>query len=182
MPNLSLFQGLTGRQGTPTGGGVKDLIIAAFGTTKRGGPDTRAAAEHLGVSQRSVQRWIAGENRKQRNAPRADRLSALRTTARQAATTRTGRKAALSDARARFATRKTARLTTYGVQGPLAAGKSYSRLRPVTLELGSADIDALFDAYERGGDKAVQAWMSDHFSENYVPDWGFERIDKISLQ
>ena len=51
MPNLSIFQGLTGRKGSPTGGNVRDMIIGAFGTTKRGGPNTRAAAESLGVSQ-----------------------------------------------------------------------------------------------------------------------------------
>ena len=182
MANTSLFQGLTGRQGTPTGGSIRGLVVAAFGTTKRGGPNTRAAAEHFGVSQRTVQRWIAGEDRKQRNKPRADRFSELRMRARQAASTKKGRARALTESRSRFSTRKSARMTTHGVQGPASGGKGYARPRTVTLELGPADIDALFDAYETGGDKGAQEWLERHHSMNYVPDWHFESIDRISLQ
>lgn len=182
MPNLNIFQGLTGRKGAPTGGNVRDMIVAAFGTTKRGGPNTRAAAEQLGVSQRSVQRWIAGENRKQRHAPRSDHLSTLRTKARQSATTKKGRKTSLDGARARFSGRKSARLTTYGMQGPEGGGKGYSRQRGVTLELDADDIDAMFDSYEKGGDAGVTQWLEQHHSNNYVPGWTFENIDRIGLE
>ena len=34
-----------------------------FGANARGGPDTRAAAKGLGVSQRTVQRWLHGQDR-----------------------------------------------------------------------------------------------------------------------
>ncbi|MGO2045791.1 MAG: hypothetical protein ACTH2X_00970 [Brachybacterium tyrofermentans] len=181
MANLNIFRGLTGRQGAPTGGSVRDMIVSAYGTTKRGGPNTRAAAESLGVSQRSVQRWIAGENRKQRNAPRSDHLSTLRTKARQAATTKKGRKSSLGDARARFAGRKSAKLTTHALQGPEGGGKGYSRVRTVSVELGGNDVDAMFDAYERGGDAAVTDWLQQYHSANYVPGWTFESIDRIGL-
>ncbi|UQN31787.1 hypothetical protein [Brachybacterium kimchii] len=182
MPNLNIFQGLTGRQGSPTGGSVRSMIVAAFGTTSRGGPNTRAAAQELGVSQRSVQRWIAGEDRKQRSKPRADHLSTLRTSARQAATTKKGRKASLDKARSRFANRKSARLTTHGMQGPEGGGTGYSRQRTVTVELGANDIDAMFDAYEKGGDAAVTQWLEQHHSANYVPGWTFEGIDTIGIE
>lgn len=182
MPNLSIFQGLTGRKGTPTGGSVRDMLVAAFGTTKRGGPNTRAAAESLNVSQRSVQRWIAGEDRQQRNKPRADHLSNLRTKARQSATTKKGRKSSLDSSRSRFAGRKSARLTTYGMQGPEGGGKGYSRLRGVTLELGADDIDAMFDAYEKSGDAGVTEWLEQHHSATYVPGWTFDSIDRIGLE
>jgi hypothetical protein len=182
MANFSLFQGLTGRQGTPTGGSVRDMIVAAFGTTKRGGPNTRAAAEQLGVSQRSVQRWLAGENRQQRNKPRADHLSTLRTKARQSATTKKGRKAALDSSRSRFSNRKSARLTTHGMQGPEGGGKGYARQRAVTIELSGDDIDAMFDAYEQRGDAGVTEWLERHHSDHYVPGWTFENIDRIGLE
>lgn len=181
MPNLSIFQGLTGRQGSPTGGSVRDMIIGAFGTTKRGGPNTRAAAEALGVSQRSVQRWIAGKDRKQRNAPRSDHLSNLRVKARQAVSTKKGRKASLDQSRQRFAGRKSTKLTTHGLQGPEGGGKGYSRVRTVSIELSSGDLDAMFDAYERGGDSAVTDWLQQHHSANYVPGWTFENIQHIKL-
>lgn len=181
MPNLSIFQGLTGRPGATTGGSVRDMVISAFGTNKRGGPNTRAAAEQLGVSQRSVQRWIAGEDRKQRNAPRSDRLSTLRIKARQAATTKKGRKASLDQSRARFAGRKSAKLTTHGLQGPEGGGKGYTRMRTVSVELSGTDVDAMFDAYERGGDAAVTQWLEQHHSANYVPGWTFESIQSLKV-
>lgn len=180
MPNVNIFKGLTGRAGSPTGS-VRDMLTSAFGTNARGGPNTRAAASELGVSQRTVQRWIAGENRKQRNAPRADHLSTLRTKARQSTTTKKGRKAALDQSRSRFASRKSAKLTTHGLQGPEGGGKGYSRMRTVSLELSGTDIDAMFDAYEKGGDKAVTQWLEQHHSANYVPGWTFENIDHIKI-
>lgn len=182
MPNASIFKGLTGRDGSTHGGSVRELLTAAYGTNKRGGPDTRAAAESLGVSQRSVQRWLAGENRKERHKPRGDHLSTLRTKARQAATTKKGRKDSLARSRNRFTGRKHAKLTTHGLQGPQGGGKGYSRVRTVTIDLGGQDLDAMFDAYEKGGDKAVTDWLQEHHSENYVPGWTFENIDRIGIE
>lgn len=37
---------------------AQSMVQDLFGTSVRGGPNTRAAAETLGVSQRTVQRWI----------------------------------------------------------------------------------------------------------------------------
>lgn len=54
----------TGQQGATIGQQIGHL----YGTTSRGQPDTRTAAEALGVSQRTVQRWIAADRAPARGA------------------------------------------------------------------------------------------------------------------
>src|SRR5664279_1619399 len=84
-----LFASLTGREGDVSGqptGDVPAMLTAAYGPGPRGGVHTRAAAADLGVSQRTVQRWVAGEGH-QRNRPAPEHLRTLARKARQAATT-----------------------------------------------------------------------------------------------
>lgn len=95
--------------------------------------------------------------------------------------TKKGRKASLDQSRQRFAGRKSTKLTTHGLQGPEGGGKGYSRVRTVSIELSGGDVDAMFDAYERGGDSAVTDWLQQHHSANYVPGWTFENIDHLRL-
>lgn len=181
MPDLALFRGLTGRAGNPTGS-IKEMLIAAYGSNKPGRPDTRKAAQDLGVSQRTVQRWIAGEDRKQRNKPKADSLSKVRIRARQAATTKKGRKAAVQKARENLSNRKAVQLSIYAMQGPKTGGKDYSRLRSTSIQVSGDEVEAMFDAYERGGDKAVTQWLETQYSGSYVPDWGLADIRDMKLQ
>lgn len=51
----SLFAALAGRPQHPT---LRTQLTQVYGQSARGGPDTRRAAELLGVSQRTVQRWV----------------------------------------------------------------------------------------------------------------------------
>lgn len=52
------------------------VLSLSYGTGPRGGPDTAAAAEKLGVSRRTVQRWLHGTNRQRAQIP-ADRLAQI---------------------------------------------------------------------------------------------------------
>lgn len=72
-------------------------------------------------------------------------------------------------------TQESAKLTALGLQGPEGGGKGYSRVRTVIIELSGGDVDAMFDAYERGGDSAVTDWLQQHHSANYVLGWTFVR-------
>ena len=65
----SLFRGLTGRQGADVSGkagtspDLRGMLLAAYGPGARGGVNTAAAAQDLGVSRRTVERWVAPEGR-----------------------------------------------------------------------------------------------------------------------
>ena len=47
------------------------VLAVSFGTTPNGGADTAAAAAALGVSRRTVQRWLHGSNRQHARIPAA---------------------------------------------------------------------------------------------------------------
>ncbi len=181
----TLFGALTGRAGEVTGrpdGDLRAMLQGAFGEgRRRGGVDTRAAAQGLGVTQRTVQRWLAGTGR-QRHGASPEHLKAIASRARQAASTQKGRRTAMAAARRGPLTRNGARLTVRGQQGPLRAGKEYRRMRRLDLDLQPEDVEALMSAYERGGDKAFVAWLEGHADAEYVADWGFDSVEDLELR
>ncbi|MBV6762661.1 terminal protein [Rhodococcus opacus] len=186
-----VFGALTGRPEaavTPQAGGrpdLKGMLLAAYGLNRRGGLDTATAAKDLGVTQRTVQRWVASAGHQRIAAPKRDTLSALMKKARQAATTQRGRKAALAAVRASKQGKALANhgghIRIRGHQGPSAAGKTYKRDREIRLELSPSEVEAMWSAYEQGGDKAFSSWITDHADIQYVAGWEFERIDEMHL-
>lgn len=179
----ALFAALTGREGDVSGqptGDVRSMLAAAYGPGPRGGINTRAAGHDLGVSQRTVQRWVAGEGH-QRNRPSSTHLQTLAGKARQAATTRRGRRAALTGARSSPATRYGAKLSIRGVQGPTAAGREYRRPRQIMLQLDPDAVNDMLDAYEARGDKGLVGWLETYSSDTYVDGWGFDSIEHLDL-
>jgi len=185
----SLFSGLTGRRGdvsgtTPDRPGVEATrakIEAAYGRTSRGALNTKAAAKDLGVSQRTVQRWVAAGGK--HSTPRGDRMSALSDRSRKAATTQAGRRAAMRDMRdsqrGQDLAQRGGSLNVGGRQGVQGKKGFYIRDRQITLELTPGEVDAMWSAYEEGGDKAVSQWLTDHADDNYAAGWSFETIDNI---
>lgn len=176
----ALFAGLTGRA---VPGGAQDTrsqLLAAYGTDNRGRPNTRAAAAALGVSQRTVQRWITTTGR-QRNRPRPDHAKALATRARQAASTKLGRTNALKTLAGDRASRHGASLTTRGIQGVRSAGRDYTRPRTVTLDLNPDQVQALRMAYIDSGDTGALRWLEAHFDREYAAGWGFDSLDSMNL-
>src|SRR3546814_10083193 len=117
--DLRLFESMTGRTGDVSGaagGSLTEKLQAAFGPGKRGAPvNVKAAADALGVTPRTVQRWISGQIR----TPKADHSKALTRMARQAATTKAGRKAAMASRRGDRASRFGATVRIQGTQGPM---------------------------------------------------------------
>lgn len=186
----SVFQGLFGRRDVELDvSGKSSNIVAmlrtAFGEGRQGRPvDTKAAASGLGVSQRTVQRWIAGEGKQRIKAPRTEHLAALRKASRQAATTRKGRKRMIDDARRsrRFAQgqAKGIRLTVRGMSGFADGGQHYLRYRSVPLKLTPDQVDAMWSAYEQGGDKGFSQWLTSR-SQDYLTGWEYESIDSLQF-
>lgn len=179
----TLFSSLTGQQGNVSGGDpddVRGMLLAIGGPAKtKSGINLTSVAQQLGVTRRTVERWVttAGE----RNRLRGRNLEQVRTRSRQAATTKAGRRRSMAGARARGVGKFGARLSVRGAQGLNAAGKAYRRSRRVTLDLSPDDVQAAMNAYEQGGDAGYMTWMEQHFSENYQPDWHFDSVDDHSL-
>lgn len=165
------FTALTGRTGA-VGGGLVDQLSAAFGPGTRGARvNTRSAAKALGVSTRTVQRWVAGASK-----PKPVNAQAVRKRARQAATTKAGRKSAMAAVRGDRASKFGARLRITGTQGP----RDYERSkRTSNLDLDPEMVNQMRDAYEAGGEKAMVEWATGGLDQNYVSDWNIVGIEDI---
>ncbi len=154
----AVFAALTGRRGDVSG--VVRVCGACWLRSRarragRGEVDTRAAAVALGVSQRTVQRWLRSERETGRAGIRSENLTRTQKASRQAATTRQGRRRALQDARTRRNRQRPVTVRVKGDQGPRNSGKGYVRNRTTGAELDPEQHDAMLDAYEAGGDRGV---------------------------
>lgn len=182
----TVFQALTGRTGADVSGSVAgDLLgqLRAVGgpsTRTRSGIDLTRAASRLGVSRRTVERWVAsaaaGGGR--RPSPASARTIASR--ARSAATSQRGRREAVQAARAQAA-QNGVRLRINGRQGPTRAGRDYLRPRQTFQNLSPDEADSLFDAYERGGEQGFLDWATSYWDQNYLDGWGFDTIDGVEV-
>lgn len=176
----TLFGALTGRAGDVTGrpdGDLRAMLQAAFGEGRRpGGVNTRAAADSLGVTQRTVQRWLAGAQR-QRHGASPEHMKAIARQARQAASTQRGRRAAVAAARQGPLARNGGQLTVRGKQGP----RGYERVRRIDLTVGPDQVQAALNAYERGGDRAFVSWLEGEVDQEYVAGWNVEEIEDFGF-
>lgn len=168
--------------GTPQGD-LRGMLLAAFGSSRRdpSRPDTRAAAAALGVTQRTVQRWLAGPER-ERSKPKPQTLAQIAQASRKAATTKAGRRAAIAATRkdSRIA-RRGMRIVIHGIQG-LQQGPDYERDRKTVMQLTPENSNGFFDAYESGGENGALSFLVDHCDEVYgVDSWYFGEIKGIDL-
>jgi transposase-like protein len=182
-----LFAALTGNTAADVSGAGDDLrgmLMAVGGPSgkTRSGIDLSRAAAALGVSRRTVERWIRTADTGQGQRPSPSHSHSLAQRARQAATTQDGRRRGLQAVRDRKTLARGARLAITGMQGPKYPGKDYKRLRTTQLDLDPDSAAAMLDAYERGGDKGFLGWVTQMYGEQYVDDWEFGPIDGIEIQ
>jgi transposase-like protein len=174
----TLFTALTGSQL----GELRGMLLAVGGATTRtrSGIDLTAAARKLGVSRRTVERWVrtAETGRGQRPSPR--HAQQLTRRARQAVRSKSGRQAIVATARQQVAARG-ARLSISGLQGPHAAGRDYMRRRLTQLDLDPAQAGALLDAYTQGGEQGFLSWATDHWGREYLDDWTFGAVETVQV-
>ena len=184
----TLFSILTGRQADVSGnasGDVRGMLMAVGGTSNRtkSGIDLTRAASKLGVSRRTVERWVKSAQTGAGQRPSAQHAKALASKARQAATTKAGRKAALAGSPLRQAiTSRGARVSIDGLQGPHAAGKDYIRKRVTQVYLDPADAHAMMNAWETGGEKGFMSWASTVWDTEYLNDWKFDSVDGVTIE
>lgn len=192
----ALFQGLSGRSGADVSGEVapgtapnlRGMLLAAFGPGTRGGEiDTRTAAKKLGVSQRTVERWVRGDIRQ----PKPETLGKLVKASRQAATTKAGRARAIKAVRDSKAGKKLqkygGKITVSGRQGTASKDGWYIRQTKRTIpadqdNLAPEKIEGLWQAYIDGGDQGASAYLTDLADQHYLPGWTYETIDGIDIE
>lgn len=181
-----LFRALTGNTHADVGSGknVAGMLRTVYGTTRRGKltVDTREAAKRLGVTQRTVQRWL-----KNTHAPKADHLKDLQTRSRQAVTTKRGRARAIRRATTGInaeARKKGANIMIAGNQGPAArVDPDYGRDRVTSRNLTAVEYEELLNSYAEGGDTAALAYLEGVWDAKYLVggDWNFNTIDSVRL-
>lgn len=187
----TIFSALTGRAADVSGkadGDLHGMLMAVGGPSSKtkSGIDLTRAAKALGVSRRTVERWAQTAKTGTGQRPSAPHAKALSTKARQAATTKAGRRAALARSNLRKqVTARGARITISGDQGPFI-GRDYRRRRSTTLDLDPDQAAAMMDAFEDGGEKGFMAWANEFWGEEYVSDWTFstepDGIDAIDIE
>lgn len=181
-----VFTALTGLAADVTGqpaGDLRGMLLAIGGASNRtrSGIDLTKAAQALGVSRRTLERWVRTEETGTGPRASAQHAQALARKARQAATTKAGRRAALAGSTLPQAVAsRGARLSITATQGPHT--RDYMRRRTTQLDLDPADAQAMLAAYESGGDKAFMAWATGHWGQEYLDDWRFGEIDEITVE
>lgn len=128
----------------------------------------KAVADRLGVSQRTVERWAAGEGRI-RNKPSAKNADKLRDLGRNAPESR---KRDMSNLRAARIRNKGAKIKVSGNIGPTIGGNDYKRQRTVEIDLSGEAMAPVLDAWLAGDDDAALAALHEALDSEYVA--GFE--------
>lgn len=151
----------------PTPGSmVRDL----FGETRRGTPNTRAAAAQLGVSARTVQRWIKQGMPKKSQA--ADGLA-------QQHRTWLG---SVAGRRARLSTRRESRLRNKGTQmvfyGTVRIS-SDQRKRGTTVTVGPERMGRILDASLAGDDTTALSQLEGAFGDAFGGSVQLPEIDQL---
>ncbi|OMC51902.1 hypothetical protein A5742_17320 [Mycolicibacterium fortuitum] len=173
-----IYRGITGRRQADVGEltNVMGMLQAVYGYGPRGSKvNAKAAAEALGVSSATVRRWANGSQQ-----PSPDHLKAIKTAARQAASTKAGRRAATAifrnSERGRKALAHGARIHISGYQGP--QNYAWERDRDVSSDpLTPTEIEELLRAYEEGGDKGLLDYLTDIMDTRYLgAEWEFGTI------
>ncbi|MEU2631490.1 XRE family transcriptional regulator [Kitasatospora sp. NPDC007106] len=152
--------------------------------TKAAKGDTAAVAARLGVSRRTVERYLAG----QRKTPRSALRQALAREVRRAWQPGIRRQARKKAATSTGITVEV--WAHFGYTAPVGTTDE-PRLRHLTVHLPPAYADRLFTAQEQGaGDRTMREIMAEGFQEIYFKDGGraagleveFTRIQAIDVQ
>lgn len=185
----AMFAAFTHQEAPPANAGkgapgVVRMLRTLYSTTRslktEGGAErmitsisTKEAARRLGVSQRTVQRWIKGDHN-----PSAFVMKKLTTKARQAVTTKRGRAQAVRRAIAnQKPTANGVRVTVSGMQGP----KDYPRMRDIGQKLTPEEYEGLQHAYMEGGDRGALDFLENVLSDKYVESWNIDYLTGLGF-
>lgn len=177
----SIFTALTGRADSTASNAnrIATMLLAVGGTSTRtkSGINLTAAANALGVSRRTVERWVSGTQAPSPKHSEALDKAAAPDERRQGLARRQGLRGSPAAARMLGAP-STLRISAQ--QGP--SEKAYMRNRSVSVLLDPQDSAGMLAAWEQDGEAGFRAWATGFFSENYVHDWQFGDIDDVDLR
>jgi transcriptional regulator with XRE-family HTH domain len=172
----AVFEFFTGQDYTTVSSTPASMLRFLYeGKTDRHPVDTKTAAARLGVTQRTVQRWVKGDSK-----PRPELLKKLTDRTRQSVTTKRGRAALVKKAKAGLpGDRRT--LIVHGVQGLSADPQdmSYNRNGNSHIHLSDDEQQGLLDAWGDGGDKGALSYLEGIYDQpgRYEPGWRFHGVD-----
>ncbi|WP_270367018.1 helix-turn-helix domain-containing protein [Microbacterium algeriense] len=152
-----------------TPGGVKKTVTSI---------SKADAAKALGVSVRTVQRWLKGDHN-----PKKTTMDAIRKKARQAITTKRGRQQMVRRARANQSIPGSwVKVAVSGRQGPLdASDPHYARDRTIQQKITPEEYENFRNAWAMGGDVAAREYLESVLSARYLPDWKIGHISSMNV-
>lgn len=136
---------------------------------------TKGAAERLGVSARTVQRWTTTTGTQRRAIKGANAAKVREGYGRSPEV----RKAATSRLRAARMRNKGATVRVKGQIGPVIGGKDYRRPREITTQLSGDAMDRVIGAWMSGDDSAARAELERALDQEY--QGGFRLDDSLDL-
>ena len=175
----AIFEGLTGQKIPDYGAEHPDtramLKFLFPGKSDRFPIATKLAADKLGVSQRTVQRWARGAAN-----PRAEISKEITKRVRQSVTTQRGRGQLAKRVQAQIPTRpRTIRVNA--LQGPSSDpnDKKYVSERYSNLDMSPFEQQQLYEAWTRGGDAGATDFLTGLYDSRYVDGWQFHGIKGV---
>jgi predicted transcriptional regulator len=160
----ALYNGIS-RKGDPSRGTPAEMVASAekvFGSKK-------AVAEKLGVSERTVQRWAAGDGK-----PRFGNARKLKGFVRDDPDMRRAQLSSLREARIR---NQGSKVKAKGEMGVKAAGKKYRRNREIEAELSGDAMAEVMEKWLQGDDAGALEALNEALGSEYVG--GFELADVL---
>lgn len=178
---FALFTGRSGDVSGSPGAGLLGQLMAIGGPSARttSGIDLTRAATSLGVSRRTVERWVATTRTGTGQRPSPRHAAALAQRSRAMATTRPGRTSAMAGTGRTASLARGAKLTVSAVQGPRSV--EYMRPRTVSVILDPDQAGAMADAWRTGGQRGLMRWTVSHFREEYTDGWRFGDVDSLDV-
>jgi DNA-binding transcriptional regulator YiaG len=161
----AVSKGLLRTGKTPPVQDVRAQLLASYGRPD-GTLDTKRAATGLGVSGTTVRRWFHGESR-----PKMENQAKLREQVRTASVD----------------TKRGSRLRNMGAKAVFTAVTTVSNdTRTRTIELSGrnrltgAQMDAILDAYARGGEPAAARALEDAVNEGYASGFSHMSLSNVT--
>lgn len=140
---------------------VRELLSEVYGTNSRGGVNSRAAAADLGVSERTVQRWV-----KQGKLPSNENGEHARRVWKESPEARAARMNPRRESKMRN------RGTTLRFKGviKISSDTRNTRTRSVDVALTAEQAGDILDALLAGNDEAAHAALEDIFGDAFGGD------------